>query len=114
MFRYSERKGTAAHREIPDTVSEEVKIQRLQKTIDVQNRISEEINSGMIGRRVEVLVEGDAKKGEGKAVGKSDGFKTVVFDRGAFEDNTFVDVEVTGATSHTLTGTARTEVSAEG
>ena len=112
-FRYSQRKGTVAYRELPDTVPEEEKIRRLKETIDVQNRISTEINHTMIGRDVDVLVEGDARKGAGKAVGKSDGFKTVVFDRGSAQDNTFVPVEVTDATSHTLTGIARVEIPAE-
>jgi tRNA-2-methylthio-N6-dimethylallyladenosine synthase len=113
MFRYSRRKGTAAHREFAETVPEEEKIRRLQETIDLQNRISEEINLGMVGHRVEVLVEGDARKGKGRAMGKTNGFKTVVFDRGAVHDNTFVGVEVTCATSHTLTGVVQAEARTE-
>jgi len=104
MFKYSARKGTVAFREIPDTVSEEEKVQRLESIIDLQNRISEEINATYVGHRIEVLVQGDARKGDGMAIGKSDGFKTVVFPRDGAKDNTLVDVEITGVTLRTLTG----------
>ncbi len=104
MFKYSPRKGTVAYREMPDTVSETEKGRRLEATIALQNRISEEINRTYVGQTLEVLVEGDARKGVGQAAGKSDGFKTVVFPRKGVRDNTFVDVEITGSTSRTLMG----------
>lgn len=104
MFKYSARRGTVAFRDIPDTVSEEEKVQRLEAIIEQQNRISAEINGTYIGRTLEVLVQGDARKGEGMATGKSDGFKTVVFPRSGIMDNHFVDVEITGTTLRTLTG----------
>jgi tRNA-2-methylthio-N6-dimethylallyladenosine synthase len=104
MFKYSARSGTVAFRDIPDTVSEEEKVQRLEVIIDLQNRISEEINATYLGRTLEVLVQGDARKGDGMATGKSDGFKTVVFSRNGIRDNHFVDVEITGTTLRTLTG----------
>ena len=72
--------------------------------IALQNRISDEINQTCIGKTLEVLVEGKARKGTGQAAGKSDGFKTVVFPRNGVGDNTFVNVEITGATSRTLMG----------
>jgi tRNA-2-methylthio-N6-dimethylallyladenosine synthase len=104
MFKYSARRGTVAFRDIPDTVSEKEKVRRLESIIDQQNRISKEINATYIGRTLEVLVQGDARKGEGMAVGKSDGFKTVVFSRNGVMDNNFVDVEITRTTLRTLTG----------
>ncbi len=106
MFKYSPRKGTVAYREIPDTVSESEKAQRLEAVITQQTRISGEINRRYVGRLQEVLVEGDARRGRGQAVGKSDGFKTVVFPRNDVKTNTFVNVRITGATSHTLIGQA--------
>ena len=62
MFKYSERPGTAAHRGIPDDVPEEVKAERLQEVIRLQERISGEINEAAVGRTVEVLVEGPSKR----------------------------------------------------
>ena len=104
MFKYSPRKGTVAYREIPDTVSETEKGRRLEAVIAQQTRISGEINRRYVGQLQEVLVEGDAKRGRGQAVGKSGGFKTVVFPRKGIETNTFVNVRITNATSHTLIG----------
>ena len=104
MFKYSPRKGTAAYREIPDTVPEAEKARRLQAVIAQQTSISGEINRRCIGELQEVLVEGDARRGKGRAVGKSDGFKTVVFPRNGARTNTFVDIRITDATSHTLIG----------
>ena len=104
MFKYSPRKGTVAYREIPDTVPETEKSRRLQAVIAQQTEISGEINRRYVGRLQEVLVEGDARRGKGQAVGKSDGFKTVVFPRDGIRTNTFVDVRITDATSHTLIG----------
>ncbi len=104
MFKYSPRKGTVAYREIPDTVPETEKSRRLQAVIAQQTGIAGEINRRYVGRLQEVLVEGDARRGKGQAVGKSDGFKTVVFPRDGIRTNTFVDVRITDATSHTLIG----------
>ena len=104
MFKYSPRKGTVAYREIPDTVPETEKSRRLQAVIAQQTGISGEINRRYVGRLQEVLVEGDARRGKGQAVGKSDGFKTVVFPRDGIRTNTFVDIRITDATSHTLIG----------
>lgn len=104
MFKYSPREGTVAYRDIPDTVSEEEKGFRLESMIARQISISAEINRTYIGRTLEVLVEGDSRKGGGQAVGKSDGFKTVVFPKEIAETNQLVQVRITGSTSHTLLG----------
>ena len=104
MFKYSERKGTVAFRELPDTVSEEEKTRRLSAIIDQQNTISMAINQKLIGQVENVLVQGKARKGHDMAIGKTDGFKNVVFAREGVADNTFVDVEITDATLRTLMG----------
>ncbi|HOJ47073.1 MAG TPA: tRNA (N6-isopentenyl adenosine(37)-C2)-methylthiotransferase MiaB, partial [Bacillota bacterium] len=59
-FIYSPRKGTPAA-EMPDQVDEEVKKERIYRLIDLQNRISGEINQEIVGSTVEVLVEGTSK-----------------------------------------------------
>ena len=72
----------------------------------LHNKIAflKKINATYIGRTLEVLVQGDARKGEGLAVGKSDGFKTVVFPREGVADNALTNVEITQTTLRTLTG----------
>tara|TARA_Y100000588_G_scaffold388786_1_gene489866 strand:+ start:1660 stop:3015 length:1356 start_codon:yes stop_codon:yes gene_type:complete len=103
MFKYSEREGTVAHREIPDTVPETEKSSRLESLIELQSRISAEVNNEYIGSVLDVLVEGKARKGKGRVYGKSDGFKTVVFTSEALP-NTIVPVRITSATQKTLLG----------
>jgi tRNA-2-methylthio-N6-dimethylallyladenosine synthase len=108
MFKYSERPGTAAHRGIPDDVQEQVKAERLQEVIRLQERISGEINEAAVGRTVEVLVEGpsrrSAKSGTPSNYGRSPQGKTVVFPEAA-EPNSLIEVRVDRVTSHTLYGT---------
>ncbi len=104
-FKYSERDGTIAHREIPNTVSEAEKGRRLERLIALQSQISKEVNRTYVGSVLDVLVEGTARKGEGRVFGKSDGFKTVVFPSDA-APNTFVPVRITDATQKTLLGEA--------
>ncbi|MBS7348057.1 MAG: tRNA (N6-isopentenyl adenosine(37)-C2)-methylthiotransferase MiaB, partial [Muribaculaceae bacterium] len=58
MFKYSERPGTLASRMMPDNVPEEVKIERLNRMIALQNELSLESNRRDIGKTFEVLVEG--------------------------------------------------------
>ncbi len=50
LFKYSERPGTYAAQHLPDTVSEEEKVRRLQGMIDLQNQLSEESNKRDIGK----------------------------------------------------------------
>lgn len=102
MFKYSERDGTVAGREIPETVSEVEKGERLTELITIQSEISLEMNQAYLGREVEVLVEGAAKR-VGQMSGKTDTFKTIVFE-GDAEANAFVNVRVSDCTQKTLIG----------
>jgi tRNA-2-methylthio-N6-dimethylallyladenosine synthase len=61
MFKYSERPGTIAERRLPDDVPEETKARRHAELTEVQKRISLAHHRAMIGRSVEVLVEGYSK-----------------------------------------------------
>ena len=58
MFKYSERPGTYASKYLPDDVPEEVKIDRLNRMIALQNELSVESNRRDVGHTFEVLVEG--------------------------------------------------------
>lgn len=50
MFKYSERPGTFASKHLPDNVPEEVKIDRLNRMIALQNELSAESNRKDVGR----------------------------------------------------------------
>lgn len=61
VARYSPRPGTVSARRMPDDVPEATKMRRFRELEDQQSRISEEINAAYVGRKVEVLVEGQAQ-----------------------------------------------------
>jgi len=102
LFKYSAREGTRAFR-WADSVPEEEKGRRLARLVALQERISAEINRTLVGRDVEVLVEGAARRPEGWMSGKSPQMKTAVFP-GPAAPGDLVTVRVETATSHTLVG----------
>ncbi len=104
MFKYSERPGTLASREMPDNVPEEVKIERLNRMIALQNELSLESNRRDIGREFEVLVEGPSKRNREEFFGRTSQNKVVVFPRGETKPGDFIHVRVTDASSATLRG----------
>ncbi len=104
MFKYSERPGTYASKNLPDDISEEVKIRRLNEIIEVQNQLSAEANQRCIGKTYEVLVEGFSKRSREQLVGRTEQNRVVVFDRGSHRIGDFVNVRITEASSATLKG----------
>ena len=104
MFKYSPRKGTISERKFIDDVSPEEKGRRLTAIIELQEKISLDINKTFIGRIVEVLVEGESKRNSNQLFGKTDGFKTTVFPTEHAEAGQFVQVKIKDATAHTLLG----------
>ena len=104
MFKYSERPGTFAQRNLPDGVPDEVKSRRLQEIIALQNDLSLENNRRDVGREFEVLVESESKRNSGQLSGRTSQNKVVVFDRGNHRIGDYVRVRVTGCTSATLLG----------
>ena len=114
MFKYSERQGTIAHREIPETVSERVKGERLTRLIELVGVDLGRAESCWEGRHVEVLVEGSSRRDPSRLYGRTEHGKTVVFPAAGAEPGELVTVAVSGSTSHTLHGelVAREECSA--
>ncbi len=104
MFRYSERPGTFASKHLPDNVPEEVKIERLNRMISLQNELSLESNRRDIGKLFEVLVEGRSKRSGDELSGRTSQNKMVVFPKGDCKPGDFVKVRILSATSATLKG----------
>ncbi len=103
MFKYSERPGTLAARTMPDNIPEDVKIERLNRMIELQNRLSLESNRRDIGKIFDVLVEGVAKRSREQMVGRTSQNKTAVFPRReGVKVGDFVSVIVKDASSATL------------
>lgn len=104
MFKYSERPGTLASREMPDNIPEEVKIERLNRMIALQNELSAESNRRDVGKVFEVLVEGRSKRSENDLCGRTSQNKMVVFPKGDHKAGDFVKVRIVSASSATLRG----------
>ncbi|MDE7475271.1 MAG: radical SAM protein, partial [Duncaniella sp.] len=104
MFKYSERPGTLAARTMPDNVPEDVKIDRLNRMIALQNELSRESNARDVGKVFDVLVEGVSKRSKEQFVGRNQQNKTLVFPRGDYRVGDTVKVRVVDSSSATLIG----------
>jgi tRNA-2-methylthio-N6-dimethylallyladenosine synthase len=109
-FIYSPRRGTEAA-SLPDQVPDEVKHDRLERLVEVVQRIAAERNAERVGRFEEVLVEGSSRTDGGLLRGRTRRNTTVIF-AGDAQPGELVDVLVEGATSTTLRGAQRTMVAA--
>lgn len=107
MFKYSERPGTFASQHLPDNVPEEVKIDRLNRMIALQNELSAESNRRDVGKDFAVLVEGVSKRSKEQMVGRTETGKAVVFSRGNARIGQIVTVNIVSSTSATLIGEIR-------
>lgn len=104
MFKYSERPGTYASKHLPDDVSEETKIRRLNEMIALQNELSAESYRKDVGKTYEVLVEGVSKRSKDQLFGRTSQNKVVVFDRADHHIGDFVKVKILESSSATLKG----------
>ena len=102
MFKYSERPGTLAARTMPDNIPDEVKTQRLNRMIALQNELSAASNLADVGKEFEVLVEGFSKRSREQLMGRTSQNKAAVFPRGDHKKGDIVKVRVVGASSATL------------
>ena len=57
VFPYSQEEGSSAA-ELPDQIPEEVKEERLQRAMLLQQRITQEKNQARVGEVLEVLIDG--------------------------------------------------------
>ena len=104
MFKYSERPGTFAQRNMADDVPDQVKTRRLSEIIELQNTLSEQSNRRDVGKEFEILVECTSKRSEQQLSGRTSQNKMVVFDRGTHRAGDYVRVRITGCSSATLFG----------
>jgi len=104
LFKYSPRTLTKAAR-WDDSVADEEKSRRLAHVIALQEQISATRNRRWIGRTVDVLVEGPARRSPGCVAGKTPQFITTVVAADA-SPGTVLTAVVTGATAHTLIASA--------
>jgi len=117
IFKYSARPSTKAAALFPDDVPETVKRRRNNELLALQNAISLEDNQPLVGRTVEILVEGrskTAKKGNGlptargavQLVGRTVCDRIVVFDGPEELTGRILPVAIERADAFTLYGRA--------
>ena len=105
MFKYSERPGTYASKNLPDDVPEETKIRRLNELIALQNELSLAANERCIGQEYDILIEGVSKRSREQLFGRTEQNKVVIFDRANHRVGETIRVRITEASSATLKGT---------
>jgi tRNA-2-methylthio-N6-dimethylallyladenosine synthase len=109
-FVYSPRAGTEAAG-MEDQVPHEVKIERMERLVDVVQRIAREKNEGRVGTLEQVLVEGTSRTDPSLFRGRTRR-NTMVNFAGPAEPGELVDVRIDSATSTTLRGTLNSLVAA--
>jgi tRNA-2-methylthio-N6-dimethylallyladenosine synthase len=109
-FVYSPRRGTEAA-SMPDQIPDEVKRDRIERLIEVVQRIAHERNRQRIGRVEEVLVEGPSRTDQTLLRGRTRRNTTVNFS-GDAAPGELVAVSIDGSTSTTLRGSQLAAVAA--
>ncbi len=104
-FIYSPRRGTEAAT-FDDHLPHEVKVERMERLVEVIQRRARERAQRFVGRTVEVLVEGPSRTDPARLRGRSRHNKVVNFS-GFGAPGELVHVEIDAATSQTLSGSGR-------
>jgi len=101
-FIFSPRRETEAAT-MEDQLPHPVKVERLERLLEIVQRRAAERAQRFVGRTMDVLVEGTSRTDETKLRGRTRHGKAVNFD-GVGQPGDFVDVEIESATSQTLSG----------
>jgi tRNA-2-methylthio-N6-dimethylallyladenosine synthase len=104
-FIFSPRRGTEAA-DLDDQLTHPVKRERMERLVELVQRRAHERAERFLGRTMEVLVEGPSRTDASRLRGRTRHNKTVNFD-GTAAPGELVEVEISGATSTTLSGSER-------
>jgi tRNA-2-methylthio-N6-dimethylallyladenosine synthase len=109
-FVYSPRAGTEAA-SMPDQIPEELKRERIERLVEVVQRVAASRNADRVGRTEEVLVEGTSRTDSALLRGRTRRNTTVNFS-GTAAPGELADVRIEAASSTTLRGVQRLRVAA--
>jgi tRNA-2-methylthio-N6-dimethylallyladenosine synthase len=112
-FVFSPRRGTTAADLTEGLVPHQVKVERMERLLEVVQRRARERAQRFVGRTVEVLVEGSSRTDPERMRGRTRHNKAVNF-TGLAAPGELAEVEITAATSQTLSGEERLLVRAAG
>jgi len=104
-FKFSPRDGTPATRMPPElTVPDDVASERLATLVATMRGITRSANMHQLGKRYEVLVEKEARRGGELLQARTRDFRTVLIPGDASMLGQYFTVEITGTTGSTFTG----------
>lgn len=108
VFQYSDEEGTAAF-DMPNKIPQKTIERRWREVMAIQKRINREQNKKLVGKRIEVLVEGTSPETEHLLVGRHEGQAPeidgqVYINDGLAYPGEFVTLEVTEAHDYDLVG----------
>tara|TARA_B100002052_G_scaffold67148_1_gene60489 strand:- start:2570 stop:3880 length:1311 start_codon:yes stop_codon:yes gene_type:complete len=103
MFKYSSRPGTKAS-QYSDQIPENIKQDRLEKLISLQKVVTHNVNSRLIGKDLQVIVEKESKKSKNQWAGRTNGNTWVIFDKMNFKLKDTVTLRINDAQGITLFG----------
>lgn len=103
MFMYSIRKGTKAA-EMEGQIEEEIKKERLQRLITLQNKMSKDSSEKYMGKIEKVLVEGESRKNKDMLTGRTNTNKIVIFKGDSSLAGKFVNIKINECKTWTLYG----------
>ena len=110
MFKFSMREGTPAERMPKEwMISDEVAAERMDRLVETVRATAREQNLTMLGRKAEVLIEKEARRGGDLLQARTRDFRTVLIPGDASMIGSYVTVELTGTTGSTFTGTIARE-----
>ena len=103
IFKYSERRDTPAAA-MPNQVPEPLRQQRHQRLLDLVNEIAGRKYDSLVGRKLQILVEGPSRRNPERLTGRTRCNKIVVFEGAERHWGQLMDVQITRAGSFTLYG----------
>jgi tRNA-2-methylthio-N6-dimethylallyladenosine synthase len=102
-FIFSPRRGTEAAEMKDEFIPHPVKVERMERLVELVQKHARERTQRFVGRTVDVLIEGTSRTDEDRLRGRTSHNKVVNFTGFGVPGQT-VPVEITGATSQTLSG----------
>jgi tRNA-2-methylthio-N6-dimethylallyladenosine synthase len=103
IFKYSQRRDTPAA-EMPGQLPQKAKEERNQRLLELINETARRRYERLVGRQVQILVEGPSKKNPARMTGRTRCNRIVVFDGSERHRGQLMDVKITRAGSFTLYG----------
>jgi tRNA-2-methylthio-N6-dimethylallyladenosine synthase len=101
VFKYSQRRDTPAA-EMPGQLPDEVKEERNARLLDTVNQVAGARYDALVGKRVQILVEGPSKRNPARYMGRSRCNRIVLFEGSERHRGQVMEVAVTRTGSFTL------------